>query len=154
MSIQDQLNDDLKTAMKAHDEVTKNTIRLMRSSIKNVEIDKGGAIDDAGVTDVLARMAKQYRDSITTFRDAGRTDLVDKEQAELDVLMRYMPKQLGADEVRAIAQQTADEVGAQGPQDKGKLMGKLMPKVKGQADGAIVNQVVTEILEARAAGKV
>lgn len=152
MSIQEQLNEDMKAAMKSQDEITKNTVRLIRSAIRNAEIEKGNALDDAAALDVIARMAKQYRDSIATYENAGRTDLVDKEQAELDVVMRYMPKQLEADEVRALAEQAADEVGACGPQDKGKLMGKLMPKVKGKADGAVVNAVVTELLEKRAAG--
>lgn len=153
MGLQEQLSEDLKTAMKGHDEVTRDSIRLIRSAMKNAEIEKGRELDEAGVVDVLSRMAKQYRDSITVYRDAGRTDLVEKEQRELDVVMRYMPQQLNADEVRTLAKQTADEVGAHGPQDKGKLMGKLMPKVKGKADGTVVNQVVTELLEARAAGK-
>ncbi len=153
MSIQDRLNEDLKNAMKGHDEVTRNTVRLIRSAVRNAEIEKGADLDDAGVTDVLSRMAKQYRDSIAVYRDAGRTDLVDKEEAELGVVMRYLPKQLDEGEVLELATETADEVGAKGPQDKGKLMGKLMPKVKGQADGALVNRVVTELLKARAAGK-
>lgn len=150
MSIQDQLNEDMKAAMKSQDEVTKNTVRLMRSAIRNAEIEKNTTLDDAAVTEILSRMAKQYRDSITTYENAGRTDLVEKEKAELDVVMRYMPKQMEAAEVRALAEQAANEVGASGPQDKGKLMGKLMPQVKGQADGAVVNAVVTELLEARA----
>jgi uncharacterized protein YqeY len=147
MSLQVQLNDDLKTAMKAQDQVVRDTIRLMRSAIKNAEIAAQKELDDGGVAEVLARMAKQYRDSITTYGDAGRTDLVDKEQAELDVLTRYLPEQLDADDISALAKQAADELGATGPSDRGKLMGKLMPQLKGKADGALVNKIVSDLLD-------
>ena len=150
MSIQEQLSEDLKTAMKAGDAVTKDTVRLIRSAVKNAEIAKGGEIDDTGVAEVLSKMAKQYRDSIITFNDGNRQDLVDKEETELKVVMRYLPQQMGADEVRAIAQAVVTEVGATGPGDKGKVMGKLMPQVKGKADGSVVNAVVGELRDALA----
>ena len=146
MTIQEQLSDDLKTAMKAQDAVTKDTVRLIRAAMKNAEIEKGAPLDDAGALDVLARMAKQYRDSITTYRDNGREDLAVREEAELAVVARYLPEQLGEDEVRALAEQTVAELGALGPQDRGKVMGKLMPQLKGKADGAVVNRIVGELL--------
>ncbi len=146
MTIQEQLSDDLKTAMKAQDAVTKDTVRLIRAAMKNAEIEKGDALDDAGALDVLARMAKQYRDSITTYRDNGREDLAVREEAELAVVARYLPEQLGEDEVRALAEQAVAELGASGPQDRGKVMGKLMPQLKGKADGAVVNRIVGELL--------
>ena len=147
MSVQEQLTDDLKTAMKAGDVVTKDTVRLMRSAIQNAELEKGDTLDEAGVNVVLAKMAKQYRDSITTYVDGGRQDLVAKEQSELDVLLRYLAEQMSAEAIREIAVRVAEEVGAAGPGDKGKLMGKLMPQVKGKADGSVVNSVVTELLD-------
>lgn len=146
MTIQEQLSDDLKTAMKAQDAVTKDTVRLIRAAMKNAEIEKGDVLDDAGALDVLARMAKQYRDSITTYRDNGREDLAVREEAELAVVARYLPEQLGEDEVRALAEQAVAELGASGPQDRGKVMGKLMPQLKGKADGAVVNRIVGELL--------
>jgi hypothetical protein len=146
MTIQEQLNDDLKTAMKAQDALTKDTVRLIRAAMKNAEIEKGDALDDAGALDVLARMAKQYRDSIATYRDNGREDLAVREEAELTVVARYLPEQLGEDEVRALAEQAVAELGASGPQDRGKVMGKLMPQLKGKADGAVVNRIVGELL--------
>ncbi len=146
MTIQEQLSDDLKTAMKAQDALTKDTVRLIRAAMKNAEIEKGDALDDAGALDVLARMAKQYRDSITTYRDNGREDLAVREEAELTVVARYLPEQLGEDEVRALAEQAVAELGASGPQDRGKVMGKLMPQLKGKADGAVVNRIVGELL--------
>ena len=146
MTIQEQLSDDLKTAMKAQDALTKDTVRLIRAAMKNAEIEKGDALDDAGALDVLARMAKQYRDSIATYRDNGREDLAVREEAELTVVARYLPEQLGEDEVRALAEQAVAELGASGPQDRGKVMGKLMPQLKGKADGSVVNRIVGELL--------
>jgi uncharacterized protein YqeY len=150
MSIQDQLIEDLKTAMKSGDTVTKDTVRLIRSAIKNAEIEKQGDLEESDVNQVLAKMAKQYRDSLILYREAKRDDLVTKEEAELAVVMRYQPEQMSADDVRAIAQKAIEEVGAAGPGDKGKVMGKLMPQVKGKADGSVVNAVVGELLDALA----
>ncbi len=147
MSLRDQLSEDLKTAMKAHDDVTRDTVRLISAAVKNAEIEKGGELDEAGSSEVLTRMAKQYRDSITTFGDAGRTDLVDKETAELDVLLRYLPEQLGEEQILALAKAAVTEVGATGASDRGKVMGKLMPQLRGKADGSLVNKVVGELLE-------
>ena len=147
MSIQEQLTEDLKVSMKAGDTLTKDTVRLIRAAIQNAELANSGPLDEQGVGVVLNKMAKQYRDSITTYGDAGRDDLVTKEQSELDVLLRYLPEQMSEEEVRAIVKAVAEEVGVTGPGDKGKLMGKLMPQVKGKADGSVVNSVVTELLE-------
>ncbi len=146
MPIQEQLIEDLKTAMKAQDLITKDTVRLIRAAMKNAEIEKGKELDDEGALDVLARMAKQYRDSITTYRDNGREDLAVREEAELEVLARYLPEQLGEDAIRALVQQAVSELGASGPQDRGKVMGKLMPQLKGKADGGLVSRIVGELL--------
>ena len=148
MSIQDQLTDDLKNAMKSGDATTKDTVRLIRSAVQNAEIEKQGDLDDTDVSLVLGKMAKQYRDSITVYREAKRDDLVTKEETELAVVMRYLPEQMSADDVRAIAETVVAEVGATGPGDKGKVMGKLMPQVRGKADGSMVNTVVGELLDA------
>jgi uncharacterized protein YqeY len=147
MSTQEQLTEDLKAAMKSGDTITKDTIRMIKAVIQNATIAaKGTELDDTGVNEVLAKMAKQYRDSITTYRDANREDLVAAEERELAVLIRYVPEQMSANDIRAIVEAVAAEVGATGPGDKGKVMGKLMPQVKGKADGSVVNAVVTEIL--------
>jgi len=148
MSIQVQLTEDLKNAMKSGDAITKDTVRLIRSAVQNAEIEKQGDLDDTDVSLVLGKMAKQYRDSITVYREAKRDDLVAKEETELAVVMRYLPKQMSADDVRAIAETVVAEVGATGPGDKGKVMGKLMPQVRGKADGSMVNTVVGELLDA------
>jgi uncharacterized protein YqeY len=148
MSIQVQLTEDLKNAMKSGDAITKDTVRLIRSAVQNAEIEKQGDLDDTDVSLVLGKMAKQYRDSITVYREAKRDDLVAKEETELAVVMRYLPEQMSADDVRAIAETVVAEVGATGPGDKGKVMGKLMPQVRGKADGSMVNTVVGELLDA------
>ena len=147
MSVQDRLTDDLKTAMKAHDELTRDVVRLAISAIKTAEIDKRGALDAAGVTDVLSRMVRQYRESIVAFRDGGREEAAVKEEAELAIVMRYLPEQLGADEIRALVSAAAAEVGASGPSDRGKVMKVLMPRLRGRADGSVVNNIVGELLE-------
>ena len=148
MSIQVQLTEDLKNAMKSGDAITKDTVRLIRSAVQNAEIEKQGDLDDTDVSLVLGKMAKQYRDSITVYREAKRDDLVAKEETELAVVMRYLPEQMSADDVRAIAETVVAEVGATGPGDKGKVMGKLMPQVRGKADGSMVDTVVGELLDA------
>ena len=150
MSIKQRLDDDLKAAMKAGETITRDTIRLIRAAVLNREKEKGGAPDDREVVDVLSRMSRQYRESIETYRRAARDDLAAKEQAELDVLTRYLPRQLTREEVAELAERAAAEVGASGPGDRGKVMGKLMPQVRGQADGAMVNEIVGEMLQALA----
>jgi uncharacterized protein YqeY len=139
--------EDLKTAMRSHDETRRSVIRLMRAAVQNEEINKGKALDDAGVVEVLSRMARQYRESIDIYRQAARKDLLDKEEGELAVLAQYLPQQLTRAEVADLAKQAVQQVGARGPGDKGKVMGKLMPQLRGKADGNMVNTVVTELLE-------
>jgi uncharacterized protein YqeY len=150
MSLLDQLNEDLKQAMKAKDEVTKDTVRLIKAAVQNAEIEKQATLDDTSANELLARMARQYRESITMYRDNAREDLATKEEAELSIVLGYLPEQLGADEIRTMAKAVADEVGAAGPGDKGKLMGKLMPQLRGKADSALVNKVVGELLDSLA----
>jgi hypothetical protein len=133
--------------MRGHDAVAKTAIRMVRAAVQNKEKEKGEEVSEEATVEILARMMRQYRESIDTFRQAGRDDLVDKEEAELAVVMRYLPEQLGTDEVLALAKQAATEVGASGPGDRGKVMGKLMPQLRGKADGSVVNTVVSELLD-------
>lgn len=150
MTIKERLSEDLKTAMKSGDVVTRSTIRLVLSAVKNEEIEKRKESDDQAITEVLARMTRQYRESIEMYQNASRDDLVASEQAELAVVMRYLPEQLSQDEVLALAKKAAEEAGASGPGDRGKVMGRLMPQLRGKADGTMVNTVVTELLESMA----
>ncbi len=150
MTIQERLMDDLRTAMKGHDEAAKTAIRMVRAAIQNKEKEKGEEVGEDATVEILARMARQYRESIDAFGQANRRDLVAKEEAELAVLMRYMPAQLGADEIRELAKQAVAAAGASGPGDRGKVMGKLMPQLRGKADGSVVNAVVGELLDSLA----
>ena len=142
--------EDLKTAMRAADETRRSVIRLIRSVVQNEEISKAKALDDAGVVEVMSRMARQYRDSIEAYGKANRQDLVEKEEVELAVLAQYLPAQLTRDEVTNLAREAIREAGARGPAEKGKVMGKLMPQLRGKADGNLVNTVVIELLESMA----
>jgi uncharacterized protein len=146
MSLQEKLNTDLRTAMKARDEVRMLVLRSLLSALNYAEIAKQKKLDDPGVIDVIAREIKQRKESIEAYEKGNRQDLVDKEKAEMVVLQEYMPPQMGRDEIASIVSQVITEVEAKGPGDKGKVMQKLMPQVKGKADGGEVNSIVTELL--------
>ncbi|MFF2155906.1 GatB/YqeY domain-containing protein [Paenibacillus chitinolyticus] len=146
MSLSERLNDDMKQAMKSQDKFTLSVIRMVKASIKNIEIDQRRTLDDNEVLDVLNREVKQRKDSLQEFKNAGRDDLADSLHAEIDILMNYLPQQLTEEEVSAIVKQTIQEVGASSKADMGKVMSALMPKVKGRADGKLVNQLVQQNL--------
>ena len=146
MSLKERLKEELKVAMKARDELKVSTIRLVNSVIKNKEIDTRKELDDEAVLAVLSTSAKQRRESIEQYEKAGRTDLADKEKAELAILQTFMPEQLGSEEIEKLVREAAAETGAAGPKDMGKLMKALMPKVKGKADGKLVNEIVKGVL--------
>ena len=138
--------DDLKTAMKSKDKLRLSVIRMVRAKIQNAEIEKRDVLNDDEVLKVIARDVKQHKESITAFTDGNRPELAEKEEAELVMLMEYMPQQMSKDEVVAIVKQVIEEAGATGPQDKGKVMGKIMAQVSGKADGKEVNQIVMDLL--------
>ena len=146
MTLKERLSADLRQAQKGGDKVRTSVLRLVVSGIKYAEIDKGAELDDAGVLDVLGREVKQHRESIAEFAKGNRPDLVQRNEEELAILMEYLPAQMSREEIEAVARQVMEQVGARGPADKGKVMGQLMPQVKGKADGKEVNDVVTELL--------
>jgi len=147
MSMKQQINDDLIAAMKDNDSIRKDALRMLKNSIMKFEVSgKDKVATDEIVMDLIQKEVKQRKDSITQFKDGGRDDLAEKEMKELEVLEKYMPEQMGEDEVREIVKQTVAEVGASGPADMGKVMGAIMPKVKGKADGGMVNNLVRESL--------
>lgn len=146
MTLQDKLRDDLKESLKKGDKTRLSVIRMALSSVNYAEIAQQKKLDDAGVTEVLAKEAKQRRESIEEFSKGNRPDLVSKEQAELAIVLEYLPKQMSREDILALARQVAQEVGASGPAEKGKVMSRLMPQVKGKADGKLVNEVVMEVL--------
>ncbi|KQU59541.1 GatB/YqeY domain-containing protein [Rossellomorea marisflavi] len=143
MSLLDRLNDDMKQAMKNKEKEKLSVIRMLKASLQNEAIKHGKQqlSEDEELT-VLSREVKQRKDSLQEFQNAGRDDLVEKLQAELTYVEIYMPKQLSEEEVSAIVQETVAEVGASSKADMGRVMGAIMPKVKGKADGALVNKLV------------
>ncbi|CAG4901219.1 GatB/YqeY domain-containing protein [Paraburkholderia gardini] len=146
MSLKDQINDDMKAAMRARETERLGTIRLLLAAIKQREVDERITLDDTAITVVIDKMIKQRKDSISQFEAAGRTDLVDKEAAELTVLAAYMPQQLSDAEVAAEVQAAVAQTGAAGPQDMGKVMGVLKPKLAGRADMTAVSGLVKAAL--------
>lgn len=146
MSLQDKLMEDLKDAMRRGDETRKLVIRMARAAIKNAEVERGRPLDESEVLRVIEKEAKQRRDSIAEFARGNRPDLVAKEQAEIEVLQEYLPKQLSHDEIVAIVRRVITQVDARGPTDLGKVMPKVMAEVRGKADGRVVNQIVQDLL--------
>ena len=155
MSLKQQLADDLKDAMRSGDETRKSTLRMLMTAVQNAEIaavdvkDPDAVrqeMDDDGVLAVIAKQAKQRNDSIAEFKKANRTDLADKEAAELKILEAYLPAMLSREEIAAAAREVIAETGASGPADKGKVMPVIMKRLAGQADGRAINEVVTELL--------
>ena len=142
MPLKSQIQDDMKTAMKAGDKDRLKVIRLILSAIKQIEVDKRVELDDADVLGVLNKMVKQRRDSVTQFREGHRNDLADIETAEIAVIERYLPAQLSADEVAAIVDAAIAETGASSLRDMGKVMAIVKQKAEGRADlGAVSGQV-------------
>lgn len=147
MNLSDRLNEDMKQAMKDKDKFRLSVIRMVRAAIKNIEIDQKRTLEDSEVLDILQREVKQRKDSLQEFTKAGRDELAADVQAEIAVISHYLPQQMSEEEIKAVVQQTIQEVGASSKADMGKLMGVLMPKVKGRADGRLVNQLVQQLLD-------
>ncbi len=146
MGLKERLKADMKEAMKAKDKIKLSTIRMINSLIKNAEIEKRGELTDEEIIQLLMKYAKQRKESIEMYEKGGRQDLVEKEKAELAVVESYLPKQMSEEEIREIVKQTIEEVGASSVKDMGKVMKAVMPKVKGRADGSVVNRIVKELL--------
>ncbi|MDB4868233.1 MAG: GatB/YqeY protein [Cohnella sp.] len=146
MNLAERLNEDMKQAMKSGEKSRLSTIRLVRAAIKNQEIELRRPLDDSDVIQVVSRELKQRRDSLQDFQRAGRDDLVANVSSEIDIISQYLPEQLTEEEIKVIVKQTMQETGASSKADLGKLMGVLMPKVKGRADGKLVNQIVQQSL--------
>lgn len=144
--LKQKLMDDLKQAMKAGDKVRRSVIRLVMSAIKNAEIARQAALSDADILGIIAKEGRQRQESIESFKQGNRPDLVAQEETELAVLQEYLPPQLAREEIIAAARRVIEEVSAQGPGDKGKVMSKLIAQLKGKADGREINAIVTELL--------
>lgn len=146
-TIKAQLSDLMKSSMKSGDKDTLGFVRNLISAVRKKEIDDKVDLDDAGVQKIIGSALKQRQDSIEQYKAGNRPDLVAKEEAELEFLKKFMPAQMGEDEIRKIVDWAVTESKAQGPKEMGKVMGLLMPKVQGKADGKLVNQIVKERLD-------
>ena len=149
MSLKEKLNADFKEAMKAKDKVRKDTISFVRAAIKQVEVDTREEVDDQGVASILAKQIKMRKDALKDFEIAGRDDMISEYMAEINVLMEYMPQQLTNEEIMDIVRETAEQIGIEAGSGKagmGKLMGPVMGKVKGLADGNDVKNIVMKFL--------
>ena len=147
MSLKEQLTADMKEAMKNKEKERLAVIRMVRGAIRQQEIDGQKELGEEDVIAVISKEVKMRRDSIEEFQKGGREDLVEKTQAEIDVLLPYLPAQLSEDEVRELVKAAVEQTGAAMPKDMGKVMGVLMPKVKGRADGKMVNTIVKSFLQ-------
>lgn len=147
--LKQKLRDELKQSMLAKNVLKTSVLRLLLSAINYYEIQKGGAgyeATDEDVLQVIQKEAKQRKDSIEEFKKAARQELVDKEAKELEMLQAYLPQQMNEEEIKKLAIDAIKETNAKGMQDIGKIMGLLMPKVKGKADGSLVSKIVREEL--------
>ena len=147
ITLMEQLTADMKEAMKQGEKERLSVIRLVRGAVRQVEIDGKKTLTDDEVLGVIGKEVKMRRDSIEEFERGGRADLVEKTQAEIAVLMPYLPEQLSADEIKKIVEEVISSVGASSSKDMGKVMGALMPRVKGRADGKLVNETVRALLQ-------
>ena len=145
-TLKQKLTDDLKQAIRGGDKARRGVIRLLMADIKNAEIARQATLDDSDILGIIAKAVRQHNESIEAFKQGNRDDLVAQEEAELSIIKEYLPQQMPRDEIIAEARRVIDEVGAEGPGDKGKVMSRLIPQLKGKADGRDINAVVTELL--------
>ena len=147
MTLKEKLSSDFKDSMREKDEIRKTTVNLVRAAIKQYEVDTRTELDEEGVLGIIAKQVKMRKDALSDFEKAGRTDLLESYNKEIEILMTYLPKQLTIEEIAEIAKSTMAELGIEGgKQNMGKLMGALMPKVKGKADGGDVKKAIEGLL--------
>jgi uncharacterized protein YqeY len=147
MALREQLEEDIKQAMRDRERVRLEALRFLKSAVQAAEKTKGESLDDPALIEVVTRQANDRRESIRMFEQGNRHDLVAKEAAELTILEEYLPPQLSREELTELVKATIAEVGATSARDKGRVMGRLMPQVRGKADGGVVNSMVTKLLE-------
>jgi len=145
--LRQKLDNDLKQALRSGDTVRRSVIRLVLAAVNNAEIARQAKLEDGDILGVISKEARQREESISAFKQGNRPDLVAQEEAELAILKGYLPQPMTRDEIMAEVRQVIAAVGAQGPGDKGKVMPKLIAKLKGRADGREINAVVTELLK-------
>lgn len=146
LALKEKLTEDLKLSMKDKDTVRKNTVQSVRAAIKQVEVDNRVELSDDDIIGVIAKEAKKRKDVLPEYEKSGRTDLIDELKREIEILMGYLPSQLSKEELGEIVKNAIAEVGASSMKDMGKIMANVMPKIKGRADGGMVNAIAKELL--------
>ena len=146
MSLKETLMQDLKTAMKEKDQLRKNTVTMIRAAILQIEKDNKIELDDEGVLDIISKQLKQRRDALIEFGKGQREDLIEQTNAEIEIILSYMPEQLSVAELTDMIKNTIDKLGLTQQKEIGKLMNEIMPLVKGKADGRTINQIAREFL--------
>ncbi|HEX2952663.1 MAG TPA: GatB/YqeY domain-containing protein [Bacillota bacterium] len=146
MSTMQSLQEEIKNAMKNKENVRLSVLRMIKAAAMNAQIAKGSELDDAEILQIIAKELKQRQDTIPDYEKANRPDMLEKLREEIEIIKGYLPQQLNEGELREIVSQTIVETGASGPKEMGKVMGALMPKVRGRADGQLVNKLVRELL--------
>ncbi|KKQ90875.1 MAG: hypothetical protein UT15_C0003G0050 [Berkelbacteria bacterium GW2011_GWA1_39_10] len=144
--IKKQIEQDLIEAMKGKNEEAVSTLRMLKSAIKNSEIQKGQDSDESDILSIIQGQIKSRRDSIELYKKGNRLELAAKEEKEIEILVKYLPEQMNNEEIRVIVKKAITEIGATGIQDMGKVMGKVMPELKGKADGGKISQITKEEL--------
>jgi len=148
MGLKEQIPEDLKNALRNKKTLELSVLRMLQAALKNKEIDnKKEALTDEIVISVVGAEIKKRRDAVREFEKVNRSDAADQEKAEIEILMKYMPQQMSEDEIRDVVKSAVEETQAESMKDIGKVMKALMPKVKGKADGSIVNKIIKEMLE-------
>lgn len=147
MSLKQKLQEDLKSSMKNKDTVRKSVVTLIRASIKQSEVDNRVELKDEDIIDIISKQLKQRKDVLVQFKNAKREDLVSEAEAEIEVLKEYLPQQLSEEELNEIVKSTISELGATSMKDMGKIMSAIKPKVKGRADGKLINELVKNNLQ-------
>jgi len=148
MSLEERLVEEMKQALKSNDKLRLSTIRMIRSALKNKEIELRKKLEDEEVVKVIQVMVRKGEESVEQFQAGGRMDLVEKENKELEILKSFLPQPLSREEILEIIEQTIQETQASSPKDIGKVMKSVMPKIGGKADGKLINQLVKERLSA------
>lgn len=147
MTLREKLETDIKDSMRRRDQPRVDALRFLKFAVQAAEKDRRQTLDDPAMLEVISKQANDRRESVRAFRQGQRHELADKEAAELAILEEYLPSQLTQDQIIALIQDTAAQVGASGPRDRGRLLGRLMPQLRGQADGAEVNRLAGEFLD-------
>ena len=149
MNLKNQIQDDLKASMKSGDEIRRTVLRSLNAEIKNAEIAKKDILNDGEVLEVISKNVKRHRDSIEQYQKGDRNDLAEQEEKELKILQKYLPEQMGEEEIKKIIKEAVKKTGASGASDFGKAMGVAMKELNGNADGYLVGKIVKEELEIR-----